>query len=49
MSNQEAQRMQRQAMISKAKRLLDELGPNIITYLRDELKLVIEEEKLLEK
>jgi tellurite resistance protein len=41
-----AQEKQRQAMIIKAQRLLDEFGPNIIMYLKEELKLVIEEEKL---
>ncbi len=45
----EAQRMQRQSMINKAKRLLEEFGPNIIYYLKDELKLIIEEEQLLKK
>ncbi|HEX7018020.1 MAG TPA: hypothetical protein VF209_03895 [Patescibacteria group bacterium] len=46
---EEAERMQREALIRKAQRLLKEFGPEIIEYLTRELKLIIDQEKLLEE
>lgn len=43
---EESARMQRAGMINKAQRLLDQFGPDIIQYLKDDLKLVIDEEQL---